>query len=312
MQQATVNLFADMGAQPGDAAVRPRGRDRVDRHHRADGDDHRARRRRVADGIAGDDHRHRDRHRRRRRRRRRGVDRRRHDLAPGDRARRAGPTRGPPTATRSTTIKVARRRRQRQPADARRRRHGQRRPARARSGARHRCPPPTPTRGDPTRGRGRRQVHSPTRFGTITGLRFYKAAANTGTHIGSLWSGDGQRLAQATFTRRDGAPAGRRSRSPRRSQVTPDTTYVASYYAPNGHYSADGGLLLPHPAPGPNGGGTPTARRCTRIRNTGTADQRRLHVRRLEHVPDQQLRRGQLLGRRLLHADAGARARSPA
>ena len=24
--------------------------------------------------------------------------------------------------------------------------------------------------------------------GSITGIRFYKAAANTGTHIGSLWS----------------------------------------------------------------------------------------------------------------------------
>ena len=37
--------------------------------------------------------------------------------------------------------------------------------------------------------------------GTVTGVRFYKAAANTGTHTGSLWSADGTRLAQATFTR---------------------------------------------------------------------------------------------------------------
>ena len=36
--------------------------------------------------------------------------------------------------------------------------------------------------------------------GYITGARFYKAAANTGTHVGSLWSSTGTLLAQATFT----------------------------------------------------------------------------------------------------------------
>ena len=58
----------------------------------------------------GHHHRDRDRRRRRRRGRRRGLDRRRQHLAPGDpHARRQhdrdpGPTRGPPTATRPTTI----------------------------------------------------------------------------------------------------------------------------------------------------------------------------------------------------------------
>src|SRR6185436_15935844 len=36
--------------------------------------------------------------------------------------------------------------------------------------------------------------------GTITGVRFYKAAANTGTHIGNLWTSTGTRLATATFS----------------------------------------------------------------------------------------------------------------
>src|SRR3974377_1904384 len=36
--------------------------------------------------------------------------------------------------------------------------------------------------------------------GYITGLRFYKGAANTGTHIGNLWSNTGTLLATATFT----------------------------------------------------------------------------------------------------------------
>ena len=37
-------------------------------------------------------------------------------------------------------------------------------------------------------------------FGTITAIRFYKASANTGTHIGSLWTATGQLLASVTFT----------------------------------------------------------------------------------------------------------------
>ena len=46
-------------------------------------------------------------------------------------------------------------------------------------------------------------------FGTVSGIRFYKAAANTGTHIGSLWTATGQLLATATFTGRR-PPAGSR------------------------------------------------------------------------------------------------------
>ncbi|MGQ0433019.1 MAG: N,N-dimethylformamidase beta subunit family domain-containing protein, partial [Microthrixaceae bacterium] len=36
--------------------------------------------------------------------------------------------------------------------------------------------------------------------GTITGIRFYKGSTNTGTHVGSLWTSTGTLLAQATFT----------------------------------------------------------------------------------------------------------------
>ncbi|QRK07351.1 DUF4082 domain-containing protein [Archangium violaceum] len=37
--------------------------------------------------------------------------------------------------------------------------------------------------------------------GSVTGIRFYKgSSANAGTHVGSLWSRTGQRLASATFT----------------------------------------------------------------------------------------------------------------
>ena len=36
--------------------------------------------------------------------------------------------------------------------------------------------------------------------GVIKGIRFYKTAANTGTHIGNLWTASGTKLASATFT----------------------------------------------------------------------------------------------------------------
>ena len=36
--------------------------------------------------------------------------------------------------------------------------------------------------------------------GNVLGVRFYKGATNTGTHIGTLWSDSGSNLAQITFT----------------------------------------------------------------------------------------------------------------
>ena len=39
--------------------------------------------------------------------------------------------------------------------------------------------------------------------GTITGIRFYKATANTGTHVGNLWTSTGMLLATADLHQRD-------------------------------------------------------------------------------------------------------------
>src|SRR5205823_2289365 len=36
--------------------------------------------------------------------------------------------------------------------------------------------------------------------GFVTGVKFYKSAANTGTHVGYLWSSTGTPLAQVTFS----------------------------------------------------------------------------------------------------------------
>ena len=90
-------------------------------------------------------------------------------------------------------------------------------------------------------------------FGVVSGLRFYKAAANTGTHIGSLWSSDGTRLAQVVFSG-ESASGWQTATFSQPVEVQPNTTYVASYYAPNGHYSQTTGYLYRAPAPGPNGG----------------------------------------------------------
>ena len=46
-------------------------------------------------------------------------------------------------------------------------------------------------------------------YGFVSGIRFYKASTNTGTHIGNLWTSTGQLLASATFTG-ESAPAGSR------------------------------------------------------------------------------------------------------
>ena len=122
--------------------------------------------------------------------------------------------------------------------------------------------------GDPTPGEVGVKFKADS-FGAVTGVRFYKAAANTGTHIGSLWSTDGTRLAQATFTGETGS-GWQTVTFATPVQVTPGTTYIASYYAPNGHYAATANYLYRNPAPGPNGGGTADAPPLHAIRNTGT------------------------------------------
>ncbi|MBO3743305.1 DUF4082 domain-containing protein [Actinoplanes flavus] len=79
---------------------------------------------------------------------------------------------------------------------------------------------------------------TPQTDGTVTGVRFYKGQGNTGTHRGTIWSADGEQLRTGTFT--DETASGWQTlkfSSPLR--VTANTTYVASYYAPNGRYSAD-------------------------------------------------------------------------
>jgi Domain of unknown function (DUF4082)/Fibronectin type III domain len=74
--------------------------------------------------------------------------------------------------------------------------------------------------------------------GFVTGVRFYKAALNSGTHVGNLWTSTGIRLATATFTGESTSGWQQVNFSPPVA-IAANTVYVASYHCPNGHYSLD-------------------------------------------------------------------------
>ena len=78
--------------------------------------------------------------------------------------------------------------------------------------------------------------------GTACGVRFYKGSANTGTHVGKLWSSGGTLLAQATFTS-ETASGWQQVTFSSPVAIMANTVYVASYHAPNGRYAANGGYF---------------------------------------------------------------------
>jgi hypothetical protein len=78
--------------------------------------------------------------------------------------------------------------------------------------------------------------------GQVNAIRFYKATTNTGTHVGRLWTASGTQLATVTFTG-ESASGWQQANLSTPVSLTAGTTYVVSYYAPNGHYSADPGYF---------------------------------------------------------------------
>ena len=129
---------------------------------------------------------------------------------------------------------------------------------------------------------------APPRTATSPALRFYKQANNTGTHVGHLWSADGQLLASIPFTN-ETASGWQSVELPNPVAITKDTVYVASYYSPGGYFpfdqsyfasAHDGGMLT---APG---------------RELGRR-QRRLPATAPARFPDRVLQRDELLGRRV-------------
>ena len=79
--------------------------------------------------------------------------------------------------------------------------------------------------------------------GTINGIRFYKATANTGTHVGNLWTSTGTLLATATFVN-ETASGWQQVLFATPVTIASNAVYVASYHVNSGHYSADGGYFV--------------------------------------------------------------------
>ena len=80
------------------------------------------------------------------------------------------------------------------------------------------------------------------RTGVVTGIRYYKGAANTGQHLGRLWSATGELLGSTSF-QNETLSGWQQALFPAPISITAGTTYVASYYAPNGRYSATVGAF---------------------------------------------------------------------
>jgi hypothetical protein len=72
--------------------------------------------------------------------------------------------------------------------------------------------------------------------GYIHAIRFYKGPTNTGVHVAHLWTASGTLRATATFTN-ETATGWQEVKFATPIAITANTTYVASYYAPNGGYA---------------------------------------------------------------------------
>jgi hypothetical protein len=72
--------------------------------------------------------------------------------------------------------------------------------------------------------------------GSVSAIRFYKGSRNTGTHTGSLWTATGALLATGTFSG-ESASGWQQLTFSAPVPIDANTTYVASYYAPTGHYA---------------------------------------------------------------------------
>jgi len=86
--------------------------------------------------------------------------------------------------------------------------------------------------------------------GSVTGVRFYKGPHNLGTHVGTLWTGGGAKLAEVTFTG-ETASGWQQANFAAPVNISPNTPYVISYLAPAGNYAFDSSFPWSSPRPGP-------------------------------------------------------------
>jgi hypothetical protein len=99
--------------------------------------------------------------------------------------------------------------------------------------------PATPSFGDAT-ATEIGVVFRSSQAGYVTGVRFYKGSANTGTHTGTLWSAAGSKLARTTFTG-ETATGWQTAKFSSAVVVKANSTYIVSYHAPRGRYAAKAG-----------------------------------------------------------------------
>jgi VCBS repeat-containing protein len=75
--------------------------------------------------------------------------------------------------------------------------------------------------------------------GTVSGIRFFKSDQDTGVHTGELWSSTGVELATVTFTNESDS-GWQTATFSNPVTITPGAIYIASYHTNVGHYSNTG------------------------------------------------------------------------
>lgn len=86
--------------------------------------------------------------------------------------------------------------------------------------------------------------------GYISGLRFYKSSNDTGTHTGSLWTTGGTLIGRVTFSN-ESASGWQEVLFDTAIAVSANTTYIASYHSPTGYYSETNPYFLDAVVNGP-------------------------------------------------------------
>ncbi|QUS35687.1 DUF4082 domain-containing protein [Falsirhodobacter algicola] len=100
--------------------------------------------------------------------------------------------------------------------------------------------------------------------GSIVGMRYYKGLGDGGTHVGSVWAADGTLLKSATFSA-DGTEGWQTVSFDSPLQVAAGVTYVASYTS-HGHYASTENFFT-----GPVTNGALTAQSGYYVYNASTA-----------------------------------------
>ena len=307
MKQATVNLFADMGAQPGTlqsglVAAHAVHRRRWRRPRRS----RRPRRRRVVRRRHADHHhRHGGRRRRRHCRGRRGVDRRRRHLDPARPARRAGRSAGPSAAPARPTIKSRALRRQRQHGDAvgwRRRSRSPRPDLPVQHLERRSTVPPAPLDDRrPERRWSSARSSAPTSTASSPAFVSTRQPPTPARTPARLWTQHGQRCSPPSRSPARRRRAGSRRLFPNAGPDHREHDLRVSYHAPVGHYTGTDAFFatgVDRPPLHALRDGTDGA---NGVYATGTATT----------FPTNTWQRRELLGRRGLHHDAAADTTAP-